>query len=237
MKFNRKPSIFDDRSGIGSSDELDEYGVWVKSEPEDLLAGAEDESFAVEETGALPAEHDAPADDSFEFDDFAQESGGEAADAAGEAADGGAAFAGSDDFSVESLDGDEAFASFEGADDGPFPAGAIDISLDDDFDAESGAEEPLAEIPALDDEGALPDEVSLDDMSFEEEALEKAAKEEDEIALDDGAFEDDLALSGDDALEEMVPEEAALEEAPVAGTGAAAGDGGVATELLLKIAN
>jgi hypothetical protein len=36
MASNKNPSIYYDRSTIGSSEELDEYGVWVKSEPQDL---------------------------------------------------------------------------------------------------------------------------------------------------------------------------------------------------------
>jgi hypothetical protein len=36
MATKKNPSIYDDRSTIGSSDELDEYGVWVKLEPQDL---------------------------------------------------------------------------------------------------------------------------------------------------------------------------------------------------------
>jgi hypothetical protein len=36
MAGKKDPSIYDDRSGIGSSEELDEYGVWVKSEPQEL---------------------------------------------------------------------------------------------------------------------------------------------------------------------------------------------------------
>ncbi|MDR1929613.1 MAG: hypothetical protein LBQ44_03190 [Treponema sp.] len=36
MAGKNDPSIYDDRSNIGSSEELDEYGVWVKSEPQDL---------------------------------------------------------------------------------------------------------------------------------------------------------------------------------------------------------
>ena len=36
MASEKKPSIYVDRGTIGSSDELDEYGVWVKSEPQDL---------------------------------------------------------------------------------------------------------------------------------------------------------------------------------------------------------
>ncbi|GHV54701.1 hypothetical protein AGMMS49579_15820 [Spirochaetia bacterium] len=36
MASEKKPSIYYDRSAIGSSGELDEYGVWVKGEPQDL---------------------------------------------------------------------------------------------------------------------------------------------------------------------------------------------------------
>jgi hypothetical protein len=36
MANEKKPSIYDDHDGIGSSSELDEYGVWVKSEPLDI---------------------------------------------------------------------------------------------------------------------------------------------------------------------------------------------------------
>ena len=45
MASDKKPSIYSDRGTIGSSDELDEYGVWVKTEPQDLslasMTGAE----------------------------------------------------------------------------------------------------------------------------------------------------------------------------------------------------
>ena len=36
MANEKKPSLYVDRGTIGSSDELDEYGVWVKSEPQDI---------------------------------------------------------------------------------------------------------------------------------------------------------------------------------------------------------
>ena len=36
MAKNKKPSIYSDRSSIGSAEELDEYGVWVKSGPQIL---------------------------------------------------------------------------------------------------------------------------------------------------------------------------------------------------------
>ncbi|MDR2052919.1 MAG: hypothetical protein LBP80_05850 [Treponema sp.] len=36
MVSEKNPSIYDDRGAIGSSEELDEYGVWVKSGPQDI---------------------------------------------------------------------------------------------------------------------------------------------------------------------------------------------------------
>ncbi|MCL1958746.1 MAG: hypothetical protein FWF68_04015, partial [Spirochaetes bacterium] len=34
MASNKKPSIYSDRSNVGSVEELDEYGVWIKGEPQ-----------------------------------------------------------------------------------------------------------------------------------------------------------------------------------------------------------
>jgi hypothetical protein len=45
MATKKNPSIYDDRGAIGSSDELDEYGVWVKLEPQEL-SGAELENLS-----------------------------------------------------------------------------------------------------------------------------------------------------------------------------------------------
>jgi hypothetical protein len=63
MASEKKPSIYSDRSTIGSSAELDEYGVWVKSESQDLSAGDTESQF-IEET--LPDVEDLP--------DFGEES-------------------------------------------------------------------------------------------------------------------------------------------------------------------
>jgi hypothetical protein len=54
MIYDKKPSVYSDRGTIGSAEELDAYGVWVKSEPQDLvsdLAGAAEFS-----AGAMPYE-------------------------------------------------------------------------------------------------------------------------------------------------------------------------------------
>ena len=42
MAFDKKPSTYSERGAIGSAEELDAYGVWVKSEPQDLTAGLAD---------------------------------------------------------------------------------------------------------------------------------------------------------------------------------------------------
>ncbi|MDR0464156.1 MAG: hypothetical protein LBG94_03455, partial [Treponema sp.] len=64
MAKDKNPSIYSDRSSIGSADELDEYGVWVKSEPQVLTGKSSDfDDFA------LPVEESAENDDSLSFDD------------------------------------------------------------------------------------------------------------------------------------------------------------------------
>ncbi|MDR1863745.1 MAG: hypothetical protein LBQ67_07490 [Treponema sp.] len=62
MANGKKPSIYYDRGTIGSSDDLDEYGVWVKSEPQDLSsAGIESQEFPDFPESDLP-DFDAGAD-------------------------------------------------------------------------------------------------------------------------------------------------------------------------------
>jgi hypothetical protein len=65
MAVKNKPSIYSDRSTIGSSNELDEYGVWVKSEPQDLSAAGGDSQGAA---GASAPDIDELPDFSADFD-------------------------------------------------------------------------------------------------------------------------------------------------------------------------
>jgi hypothetical protein len=58
----KKPSKYSDRGTIGSAEELDAYGVWVKSEPQDLTA-------SMAETVNFDAEAVPYADFDMEFDD------------------------------------------------------------------------------------------------------------------------------------------------------------------------
>jgi hypothetical protein len=54
MATGNRPSIYSDRSAIGSAEDLDAYGVWVKSEPQDMASGLAD-AFGGE---AVPYEAD-----------------------------------------------------------------------------------------------------------------------------------------------------------------------------------
>jgi hypothetical protein len=45
MANANKPSVFNDRRSIGSEEELDEYGVWVKSESEEFAVSGQDGSL------------------------------------------------------------------------------------------------------------------------------------------------------------------------------------------------
>jgi hypothetical protein len=57
MAIDKDPSIYRDRGTIGSSDELDEYGVWVKTEPQVLRPDA---PVAEAEEPSLPDIEDLP---------------------------------------------------------------------------------------------------------------------------------------------------------------------------------
>ncbi|MDR2742636.1 MAG: hypothetical protein LBB98_10865 [Treponema sp.] len=63
MISEKKPSIYYDRGTIGSSEELDEYGVWVKSEPQDLSSANTDtwQTMEVEEDFSPEPDDDVPA--------------------------------------------------------------------------------------------------------------------------------------------------------------------------------
>ena len=70
MAFDKKPSTYSDRGTIGSAEELDAYGVWVKSEPQDItadLAGAVNfDAEAVPYEADFDAGFDADFDSGFE---------------------------------------------------------------------------------------------------------------------------------------------------------------------------
>ncbi|MFP3043114.1 hypothetical protein LQZ19_14970 [Treponema primitia] len=66
MATKKNPSIYDDRSTIGSSDELDEYGVWVKLEPHDLGESQDLGGGFLSDVGSVSG----PVSDDLSFEDF-----------------------------------------------------------------------------------------------------------------------------------------------------------------------
>jgi hypothetical protein len=96
MVNEKKPSIYSDRGAIGSADELDEYGVWVKSEPQDLSSvsteARESTGFALPDfdtefedltsgdSGSTGFEEEAIPDLDIPADDFTAEGGIESVD-------------------------------------------------------------------------------------------------------------------------------------------------------------
>ena len=83
MAGKSNPSLYNERTTIGSSDDLDEYGVWVKTEPQDLSSSLpeieelpEFDTDFNEET-ALPdidtPDSGASMDDDFDLPDFNEE--------------------------------------------------------------------------------------------------------------------------------------------------------------------
>jgi hypothetical protein len=149
MASEKKPSIYYDRGTIGSSAELDEYGVWVKSEPQDLsFAGAENQesdlSFeddadlsdadfsGAADIAELP-DLDLPAEDSFDAgfgdmdfsagEDFSGTAEGPGADDTGAGGDTADGTAGADmDAFFDDMDDDSAE---------PEVAGFTEVSTDD----------------------------------------------------------------------------------------------------------
>jgi hypothetical protein len=70
MATVKNPSIYEDRSTIGSADELDEYGVWVKIEPEELPEAGEERFSGVDalsEPELSPIESDDSVFEDFDF--------------------------------------------------------------------------------------------------------------------------------------------------------------------------
>jgi hypothetical protein len=135
MSTEKDPSIYYDRANIGSSEELDEYGVWVKSEPQDVssldfdtgdfpgLTLPDSEEF-LEDSPQVPPDFDAGFDDTAAVeDDFS--------------------FPGSEEISFD----DASFGGDSAADDS-FAAGSADDENDGGF---------VSNIPVISDEVTIED--------------------------------------------------------------------------------
>ena len=72
MDNEKKPSIYDDRGTIGSSEELDKYGVWVKSEPQDLTSASQEIKETPAKTVAAAVSASSSAADDLDVPDMGE---------------------------------------------------------------------------------------------------------------------------------------------------------------------
>jgi hypothetical protein len=206
MAKEKKPSIYSDRGTIGSSEELDEYGVWVKSEPQDFTSeevetpefnaefpDGEDVDFTIPEIEDLP---DLGALDEKTSDDFSLaelpeddfdipdiESGGETENLSilsGESGD--------DDLDLGNLSEESGLDSLDIPD--------LGESLDSESPDSGGLESPV-ELTGLDDSGLE------DDLDFPK----IDGQDQESLSLDAGISID---TSMDDLIENFDSEEEAL---------------------------
>ena len=203
MASDKKPSIYSERSNFGSAEELDEYGVWVKSEPQILSSTGSDEQKA--------ADFDDMALDSESIDDFSSSTfddidlpeddiGG---DLSLDTASDDASDTESDDIS-ESIDTD--------LDDFSIPEDDIaDMNLDTSEISADVSEDDTFDIPSDDSIDFSATDISVDtpeDVSEDvsEDASEDVTVNEDE----DISFDDDFSISEDEISEDIT--ETASEE-------------------------
>jgi hypothetical protein len=230
MSNEKKPSIYQDRGTIGSVRELDEYGVWVKSEPQDLVSGeanSGEDDFSLDKLPDFPADFDSSSDlddsdfsipeGSFNTED-SEETGEEGIDELGDLPD----FSiddFSDDFSLSeedsgkgeedlSLDGGEDFSLNEAESGAGFSLGDADFSLDEeDLDLSLPEDTPIVE-------AAAPEEESPESPDSDE-------------GFDEISLEDLLGGVADELPGEESPEEEGTEDPPPSDK---------STRLLMKIA-
>ncbi len=177
MAVDKDPSIYHDRGSIGSDEDLDEYGVWVKSEPQVVTdtmggnTGMNDEELL--EPG-LPDIEDLP--------DLALDSNDIVSDALAESED--TANSGTDNFMNDSAlseipDLDD-FDSF----DLPEEEGFTDSSANDDFSADA--------------DNLSTDTIDLNEDSFDLSDMEPLDDEEQNMQ-EERATGDDIPTIGSDA--------------------------------------
>ncbi|MDR1058448.1 MAG: hypothetical protein LBL43_02765 [Treponema sp.] len=244
MASEKKPSIYYDRGTIGSSDELDEYGVWVKSEPQDLSSANSENRELVLDGGDFDTE-DAAALPDFDMDLETGASSGDSSDDSQESFEDDISFdadalalapaADSGDDAVDSAadSGDIAFDSLTDSDDLTFDsvADSGDIAFDPAADS---TEEPAAEDLELPDIDLPVDEADMvsEDFSGEPpgEAGEEAEEGFEEIPLDELTGEEEEAPISAVSSGPPIPE-------PEGDAAPKAGGTDLSTQLLMKIAN
>ncbi|MDR3248519.1 MAG: hypothetical protein LBT39_07015 [Treponema sp.] len=247
MANEKKPSIYHDRGTIGSAKELDEYGVWVKSEPQDLVSegvGPEDQNFALDsldelpdfstgglDTGSEDLDLSLPGDD-FNLDDFdtssltgIDESTGDDLSTEGDTPEDESS---TDDFSIpeddslslDSLDD----LSFSISDDAPDTTDTTEETPDLDFSISETSEDSGDLDLSLPEDDALDLSLDNEDLSLPEETPVEVT----EGPTEDGEFTE---ISIEDLLG-GVADEAPGEDKPEKSSNA-----DISTQLLMKIAD
>ncbi|MDR3193633.1 MAG: hypothetical protein LBT87_11260 [Treponema sp.] len=198
MARKKKPSIYDDRSSIGSSKELDEYGVWVKSEPRDINGGESDFSLPgfSADTDSLP-DFDLNLEDPPSF---------------------------SEDFSIEE---EESVPAASGGDEEALSIADLDKTADEfNIDLpDLPVEDTGSDFPDLSD---LPDLSDFSDFSSEEEPASSGGNLYEDLSLDTDIDKDitnseglslsegdfDLSSDSGDSVKEEAGIDAGTETAP-----------------------
>jgi hypothetical protein len=234
MADGKKPSIYQDRGTIGSAKELDEYGVWVKSEPQDLAGGDKDPGtedfsgdFSTEELPdfsqdlEFPSEADSGPDFSIPEEDFSIDTADAGAEEAEDSTD---SLEDLPDFSIDD------FSISEEENGTGLSLGAGEMDAGETADLSLGEDDS---IPGLSLSGEDMD-LSLPDESPAVEEPEESPETPEE---DSGEGFDEISL--EDLLGEVadeIPGENPPEAAPDTGEGLSGAEEDKSTQLLMKIA-
>jgi len=255
MGKEKKPSIYVDRGTLGSADELDEYGVWVKNEPYDLdstgvnngnLNDPDDMDFEIPAIDALPDfdslddEPQQASNDDFDLPlmDFDKNESGEAESAAEENESDVFDFG---DISNVSLDEDDGYRPIEQSDldkinntigdkDESDDEGYVELDMDDFIGIDEPGDEDISEISQDDFTGL--------EESDDDDSSEISISDLDDFVGIEESYDEDLqeSFTGDELNSEnrfMDKEETApaMQKKQNASSG-----GDLSTQLLMKIA-
>jgi hypothetical protein len=233
MSNEKKPSIYQDRGTIGSARELDEYGVWVKSEPQDLVSGegnSGEDDFSLDKLPDFPADFDSStgSDESGDSDFSIPEESFDTGDSEGAGADSIDELGDLPDFSIDEFSDDFSLSGEDsGKGDGLSLDGGEDFSLGE---AESGAgfspEDADFSFSEEDLDLSLPEDTPAVEAAAPEESPEDSAPDDD-AGFDEISLEDLLGGVADELPEDEAPEKAGTEDSPSADK---------STRLLMQIA-
>ena len=236
MISEKKPSIYVDRGTIGSSDELDEYGVWVKSEPQDL-SSAGIETLETSELSAESISGDDLSSEDFSTDlsfdssiniPYEEEAEAESADTSGDL-----------DIAIPDM---EELPDFDTSEETP-----MEIN-NDSFDlAEPEQAEEIVTIEEDNDSdifnfGDISENTDLAEISEETESFEKEDESEFdgggsfvEVSLDD--FSGDTETSPEETINENFAFETIMEQETKAESAPVESGSDLSTQLLMRIAD